>query len=113
MEQKTNENPQPEKKTGGGADPLAIISYIGPLCLIPYLSKGKDDFVKFHAKQGLVLFILEMITWAISWAFPFLRVLTNLVSLVWLIFGIIGIVNAINKQKKQLPFIGSLAGKIK
>jgi len=113
MEQKTNENPQPEKKTESGVNPLAIISYIGPFCLIPYLSKEKDDFVKFHAKQGLVLFIFEVATWAISWVFPFLRFLMNLVSLVWLVFSIIGIINAINKQKKQLPFIGSFSGKIK
>jgi len=113
MEQKTNENPQPEKKTEGGANPLAIISYIGPLCLIPYLTKEKDDFVSFHAKQGLVLFILEIITSAVSWFFPFLSYLMNLVSLVWFVFIIIGIINVVNKQKKQLPIIGSLADKIK
>ena len=113
MEQKTNENPQPEKKTEGGVNALAVISYIGPLCLIPYLSKEKDDFVKFHVKQGLVLFILEMITWVVVWIFPFLWALMNLVSLVWLVFSIIGIINAINKQKRQLPLIGSFAGKIK
>ena len=113
MEQKTNENPQPEKKTEGGVNSLAVISYIGPLCLIPYLSKEKDDFVSFHAKQGLVLFIFEVITWAVVWIFPFLWFLMNLISLVWLVLSIIGIMNVINKQKKQLPVIGSLAGKIK
>ena len=113
MEQKTNENPQPEKKTDSGVNPLAIISYIGPLCLIPYLSKEKDDFVSFHAKQGLVLFIAEVATWAIAWVFPFLGFLMNLVSLAWLVFSIIGIINVVHKEKKQLPVIGSFAGKIK
>ena len=94
-------------------NPLAIISYIGPLCLIPFLTKEKDDFVKFHAKQGLVLFIAEVITWAVFWVFPFLWFLMNLVSLAWLVFSIIGIINVVNRQKKQLPLIGSFAGKIK
>jgi len=113
MEQKTNENPQPEKKTESGVNPLAIISYIGPLCLIPYLSKEKDEFVKFHVKQGLVLFIAEVATWAVVWIFPFLWFLMNLVSLAWLVLSIIGIINVVHKEKKELPIVGSLAGKIK
>ncbi|MEA3293262.1 MAG: hypothetical protein U9P88_02280, partial [Patescibacteria group bacterium] len=42
---------------------LAIISYLGIFCLVPLLLKEKNDFVKFHAKQGLVLFIGEFISW--------------------------------------------------
>jgi fumarate reductase subunit D len=101
-----------ENKKSGGVNPLAIISYIGFLCLIPYLSKEKDDFVSFHAKQGLVLFILEIITWAIVRVFPFSWLLMNLFSFAWLVFSIIGIINVVNKQKKELPVVGSLAGKI-
>jgi uncharacterized membrane protein len=102
-----------ENKKSEGVNPIAVISYIGPLCLIPYLTKEKDEFVKFHAKQGLVLFILEIITSAISWFFPFLSYLMNLVSLVWFVLIIIGIINVVNKQKKQLPIIGFLADKMK
>lgn len=102
-----------ENKKSEGVNPLAIISYLGPLCLIPYLTKEKDEFVSFHAKQGLVLFILEVITWVVVWVFPPLWALMNLVSLAWLVLSIIGIINVVNKQKKQLPIIGSLADKIK
>ena len=31
---------------------MAIMSYLGFLCLVPILSKSEDDFVMFHAKQG-------------------------------------------------------------
>lgn len=111
MEENKNQDNQAKKESG--ANPLAIISYIGPLCLIPYFTKDKDDFVKFHAKQGLVLFIFEVITWAIFWAMPFLWYLMNLVSLAWLVLSIIGIINAVNKQQKELPIIGHLSSKIK
>jgi len=102
-----------ENKKSKGANPTAIISYIGPLCLIPYLNKDKDEFVQFHARQGLVLFICEVITWAIAWILPFLWTLMNLLSLVWLVFAVIGILNVVHKEKKELPIIGSFAGKIK
>ena len=111
-EQKQPAGEQGDKK--GGANVMAIISYIGPLCLIPYLAKDSDDFVKYHAKQGLILFICEVITWVIFRILPFWYwYLLNIVSLVWLAFTIIGIINVVNKQKKPLPIIGSFAGKIK
>lgn len=107
------ENKNPEEK-GKSANPMAIISYIGPLCLIPFLAKDKDEFVKFHAKQGLVLFILEVVTWIIFRILPFWYwYLLNIVSLVWIAFSIIGIINVVSNHKKELPIIGNLAEKIK
>jgi len=106
-----------ENKTSKGVNPIAIISYIGPLCLIPFFTKEKDEFVKFHAKQGLVLFICEVIVWIVLRMLPFILWyawhLMNIISVVGLIFSIIGIINVVHKQKKQLPLIGSLANKIK
>lgn len=102
-----------EEKTN--ISPLAIMSYIGPLCLIPFLTKEKDEFVKFHAKQGLVLFAFEVIIWIVMRMLPFWYMwqFINIVYLVELAFSIIGIVNVVHKEKKQLPLIGHLAGKVK
>ena len=93
---------------------LAIISYIGILCLVPILMKEKDGFVKFHAKQGLVLFIAEIITWIIFYALPYqLWFLYNLLALLWVILSIIGIINAVKGEQKPLPVIGKFAEKFK
>jgi len=93
---------------------LAIISYIGILCLIPILMKDKNGFVKFHAKQGLVLFIAEIITWVIFYALPYqLWFLYNLLTLLWIILSIIGIINAVKGKQESLPIIGGFAEKFK
>jgi len=93
---------------------LAIISYIGILCLIPILMKDKDGFVKFHAKQGLVLFIAEMIAWVIFYVLPYqLWFLYNLLTLFLIILSIIGIINAVKGEQKLLPIIGKFAEKFK
>ncbi len=92
---------------------LAVMSYIGPLCLIPILTKEKDEFVKFHVGQGLILFICELTTWIILSVIPFLWFLGNFFGLLWFVLIIIGIMNVVNSQKKKLPLIGDLAGKIK
>ena len=90
---------------------IAVISYIGFLCLIPILMKEKDEFVKFHAKQGLVLFIAEIATMLIAWI-PILGWLVGFVAwIIWLVLSIIGIINVVNGKQVPLPIIGKFAGK--
>ena len=38
---------------------LSVLSYVGPLFLLPLFLHKDDPFVRFHANQGCVLFILE------------------------------------------------------
>jgi uncharacterized membrane protein len=97
-----------EKNTG-----MAIVAYI--LFFVPLLTDAKkDSFVRYHVRQGFLVFICGVIVWIVSmiltWRF---YVLTNILSLAVLVFAIIGIVNAANGQEKPLPLIGHLADKIK
>ena len=92
---------------------MAIISYIGALCLIPILMKQKDEFANFHAKQGFVLFIAEVATWIVFKILLFLWFLGNIFWLIWLVLSIIGIINVLNKKKKEIPLLGKFAEKIK
>ena len=92
---------------------IAILSYIGVLCLIPLLMKKDDKFVFFHAKQGLVLFIVEIITYFVL-MIPILGwIIAPIASLIWLTLSIIGIVNVLGGEMKELPILGKYAGKIK
>ena len=92
---------------------IAILSYIGVLCLIPLLMKKDDKFVFFHAKQGLVLFIAEIITYFIL-MIPILGwIIAPIASLIWLALSIIGIVNVLGGEMKELPILGKYADKIK
>ncbi|TET84035.1 MAG: hypothetical protein E3J36_02480 [Candidatus Nealsonbacteria bacterium] len=92
---------------------LAIISYIGILCLVPILMKEKDEFVKFHAKQGLVLFIAEVATLLISWI-PILGWFIGFILwIIWVVLSLIGIINAVDGKQVPLPVIGKFAKKFK
>lgn len=86
---------------------IALLSYISILFLIPLLSKKDSPFCQFHAKQGMVLFIVEVVGWFLT---PFfgLGVLVNLFALILMIMGII---NVINGETKKLPLIGDFADK--
>ena len=94
-----------EKNTG-----MAALSYLGILVLVPLLTEAKKDpFVKFHAKQGLVLLICWVIGGFVIWI-PFVG---WLIGLGILVLAIIGIVGALGGSQKPLPVIGSYAEKIK
>lgn len=99
--------------SAGGDKFMAVLSYIGVLCLIPLLTKKDDAFTFFHAKQGLILFIAEVITAFLS-SVPFLGWLIWMVGgVVWFVLSILGIVNVLGGKKKELPIIGQYAEKIK
>jgi len=85
---------------------IAVIGYLGILCLIPLLLKKDSPYAQYHGKQGLVLFI----AWIIVNAVMIIPVLGWIVgffgNILCLILMIIGIINAANGQMKELPWIG-------
>lgn len=98
---------------------FGILSYLGFLVLIP-LFAGKTDFTRYHANQGLVLFILELILGVIitvcsivlcliPWIGPIIAgVLGGLLGLIPLVFAILGIINVANEKMAPLPIIGNI-----
>lgn len=91
---------------------LAAIGYIGILCLVPLLLKPKSQFCKFHGKQALILFIVEMITWAFN-AIPFVgQVLFVIGSVSTVILSILGILKAFNGEYWEMPYVAEYAKKI-
>jgi len=87
---------------------LAALSYVWILCLVPLLGKRNSEFAQFHAKQGLVLFIIEIIASLLIW-FP---VIGQLVMLTLLIVSVVGIVKALNGEWWKIPYIYNWSKKI-
>ena len=90
---------------------MAVLAYIGPLVIVSYLVANKNPFVKFHIKQGLVLFAISIICWFLRMAvysYAFWSIL-NIVNLAILVLAIIGIVNVVNGKEKELPVVGQFS----
>ena len=97
---------------------MAVIAYIGILCLIPLLTGDykKSTFLKFHTNQGVVLFItnitLLISSWILAAIFGAMRLwvlIPFITTVVWigiLVLMILGIINAVNGVMKPLPVIG-------
>ena len=95
---------------------MAILSYIGILCLIPFFAEKNNKYVIYHAKQGLNLFFLEIIASAAISMFSiilfFLFFIGGLigfaVSGLSLALSVIGIVNVCNGKAKELPIVNKI-----
>ncbi len=98
---------------------MAVLAYLGILWLVP-LFAGKTAYLRFHANQGLVLFIAEAVFVVLDRVLWFVLVRVSLslaavvstvlwiFSIVFLVLAIIGIKNAVQCQAKKLPVLGSI-----
>ena len=90
----------------------AIMAYIPLLCFVPLLSMKDNKEARFHARQGVLLFLIELVAVlflidAIS-DLVFKGILIGAVAL-----SVAGIVFAIQGKNYRLPIIGDLADKAK
>lgn len=85
---------------------MALLAYIGPLVIVSYLVAKDDPFVKFHIKQGLVLFVAEIALSLIGSMIYMLWPVINIIHIVIVILAIIGIMNAVKGKEKELPLVG-------
>jgi uncharacterized membrane protein len=87
----------------------ALFSYIYILFLIPLLAKRDSKFCQFHAKQGLVLFVIDIIVSLFMW----IPLVGQLLMLAVAIVSIIGIIKVLNGEYWKIPYIYEWSEKIK
>ena len=112
MDPQNNQNQTPQNTLSNNIA-MGVLSYLGGLVIIPYVVARNNSFVKFHIKQGLVVFCLEIIVWLLGFVIGPLGVLLVIVNLGTLILSVIGIVNVVQRKEKALPIVGSLAQNFK
>lgn len=92
---------------------VACISYVSLLFILPLLIVRDSPFVKEHAKQGMVLFLFEVIS-TIIYYFPiFGKFLGSLILIVCFVFSVIGFLVALTGGFIAFPVIYDLAKEIK
>lgn len=93
---------------------MAVLAYIGILVLVPILAAKNSKYARFHANQGLVLFIAEIIYNFVSviiraiLPLAVVNIILWVISVLFLVLSIIGIVNAATGKAKELPVIGKI-----
>ncbi|MBN1385402.1 DUF4870 domain-containing protein [Candidatus Woesearchaeota archaeon] len=96
----------------------SILSYLGILVLIPWLAiKKKSPFALFHIRQGMLLFIIEVIVWVLvailsSFLWFMWVAIMPLLQLLFLVVIIVAIVKAFQGEQWKIPLIGDHLDKV-
>lgn len=77
---------------------IAALSYAWVLSVFIYVFRRHSAFVRFHARQGMVLFALSVVFW-------FVPVIGRILEIFVLLFVVVGFVSAIQGQWRQLPLV--------
>ncbi|MDR3217941.1 MAG: DUF4870 domain-containing protein [Dysgonamonadaceae bacterium] len=106
----TEVTPTPEANDVANNKVFAILAYFGILFLVPLLAAKDSPFARFHANQGLNLFLLTIALYIVFYILLIisyrLALIINLVYLVIAVLAILGIINAAKGEMKELPLIG-------
>lgn len=105
---------------------FAALSYFSILFIVPLVVKKEDEFVKFHIRQGIALFLAEVIVWFILYlielllvtlfsysAFSFISFLHKIVWLFFTFISMIGVYFAAKGDKRKIPVLWDLSKNIK
>lgn len=121
-------------KVGGVTDTekaLGAIAYLGPLFIVSYLAANNSKFVKFHAAQGLALFLAALAARIVLGILLGLTasgtvggysmmmsgggvigVVMALVNVGVFALAIMGIVKAVQAELWEMPVLGEWAKKV-
>lgn len=103
---------------------LAAVAYLPALFVIGLLEAPRNRYVQFHARQGLVLFLAEVVALLVIAIFDasigripvaglilgaFLRLLLGLTFLAAAVYGV---AKALSGETVRIPFLGDLADRM-
>jgi uncharacterized membrane protein len=99
---------------------MIVLSYLGLLALIPYLTKKEDPEIHWHAKNGVGLLILDVVVWVvfmiISWVLPStiscgVGVIQCVIWIGILVLHVYCIIQAVGGKRPNIPVVTDFAQK--
>ncbi|MDD3730862.1 MAG: hypothetical protein PHU88_00590 [candidate division Zixibacteria bacterium] len=90
----------------------AVMAYIPFLCFIPLLNMKENKEARFHARQGVMLFLIELVA-VVFLIDNFSDFIFKAILIVAAAFSVAGIYFALQGKNYRLPIIGDLADKSK
>jgi len=100
---------------------MVVLSYLGLLALIPYLTKKEDPDILWHAKNGMGLLILDVVVWVVLFVLQIIFRnsvvgcgFATISCIVWigiLVLHIYCLIQGIGGKRPNIPMITDFAQK--
>jgi uncharacterized membrane protein len=102
---------------------MIVLSYLGILALIPYAVEQRDPEVRWHSRNGLALFVADiivtMVLWVISIVLGAVPLLGCIFMVVWMFAGfailayhIFVMMKALKGERYRIPYVTEYAERI-
>ncbi|MFN3076989.1 MAG: hypothetical protein ABT940_08955 [Alphaproteobacteria bacterium] len=90
-------------RTGWNPRFLGALSYFGILCLVPLVVNKDDEFVAFHAKQGLILWVWAMLALFVLYLPGLGRLLFQVSAFAVPAYSLMGLISVLLNKAWKLP----------
>ncbi len=91
---------------------MAIMSYLGVLSLVPLVVNKKDPYVYFHARQGVILWMWEVLA-IYTLLLPTVgKMFFKFSSVACLVLSVVGIISVLLGRAWKFPLVGDWAAKL-
>lgn len=88
---------------------LAMLSYVGILSIVPLVISGNNSYIQFHARQGIVLWLWELLA-ICTLLFPVAGTFFFQLSvIICTLLSVVGMVSALLGRAWQLPVVSRIA----
>ncbi|MBF0423328.1 MAG: hypothetical protein HQL73_10085 [Magnetococcales bacterium] len=105
-------NDRLRRKAGRRSRVMALMSYLGILCLVPLVFNRDDEYVSFHARQGVALWIWGVLAILGLYVPGIGHMFFNFSILAITFLSLMGMVAVIFDRAWRLPFVYNLAMKL-
>ncbi|MBF0429537.1 MAG: hypothetical protein HQL94_11490 [Magnetococcales bacterium] len=91
---------------------MALLSYFGVLSLVPLIMNRDDAYVRFHARQGVILWMWEVIA-IYTLLVPGLgNLFFRFSSFACLALSVVGVISVLLGRAWKFPVVGDWASKL-
>ncbi|MBF0462267.1 MAG: hypothetical protein HQL87_12825 [Magnetococcales bacterium] len=101
-----------QREMGLSARVLAAMSYLGVLSLVPLVINRDDSYVQFHARQGVVLWIWEVLAIYTLLVPAVGQLFFRVSSITCLVLSVVGVVSVLLGRAWKFPLIGDWAARL-
>ncbi len=111
------ESPAPESPTAGDVvreqdKIMLVLAYLGIFCLFPLLTVKDSEYVKWHAKQGLALFIVEIAAALVNILPAIGQCVYAILFVGFIVVSVLAIVKAFAPMRWRIPLVATIADKL-
>jgi uncharacterized membrane protein len=98
---------------------MCVLSYLGLFSLIPYFVKKDDPFISWHAKQGLLIATVSIVTYFLLFVLSMIPFIGTIAMILNMLFGLtvlavslMCIVQACGGKRWAVPVLSQFLGEV-